>query len=242
LGWTDRPAGDYSPQAQAKRVFALLAELGVDEPVAGVAHSWGSSVALAMALGDAERVRRIAIYDGWIYEEQLPTFFLWARASSLGEVLFWLFYKEQPAAKMTNAFYDKAHVTQDFVEAVDRALDRPGTSAAALAAVRGQRFALYQDQYRTIDAPTLLLWGREDAVSPVWVGERLAADMPQATLVVYPRCGHFPMIEAMSASNAELARFLEEDLDEPSPDTASAPAPRSEREPSAEADVEEVVE
>jgi pimeloyl-ACP methyl ester carboxylesterase len=91
---------------------------------------------------------------------------------------------------------------------VDAALARPGTVAAALAAVRGQRYAGVEGRYRTIDKPTLLLWGREDAVTPVRYGERLARDLPNAQLVTYPRCGHFPMIEAMSTSNRDLMSFL----------------------------------
>ena len=46
FGWTDRPEGDYSPEAQARLVLALMDERGVDR-AAVVAHSWGSSVALA---------------------------------------------------------------------------------------------------------------------------------------------------------------------------------------------------
>jgi 2,6-dioxo-6-phenylhexa-3-enoate hydrolase len=56
----------------------------------------------------------------------------------------------------------------------------------------------------------LLLWGREDAVTPLEHGERLVAELPQAELRVFPRCGHFPMIEARNASNRALVRFLAE--------------------------------
>ena len=79
FGWSDRPEGDYSPRAQATLVVQLLDRLGVKR-AAVVAHSWGSSVALALALMAPDRVSRIALYDAWVYEEQLPTTFLWARA------------------------------------------------------------------------------------------------------------------------------------------------------------------
>jgi pimeloyl-ACP methyl ester carboxylesterase len=111
---------------------------------------------------------------------------------------------------MSLAFYDKRYVTEELVDAVEKALDRPGTTAAALAAVRGQRFLAVQSRYRSITQPTLLLWGREDTVTPLKYGERLSLDLPHAKLVVYPRCGHFPMIEAKSASDAELIDFLTE--------------------------------
>jgi pimeloyl-ACP methyl ester carboxylesterase len=74
--------------------------------------------------------------------------------------------------------------------------------------VRGQRYYRVQNRYPEIAQPALLLWGREDRVTPLSVGERLVRDLPNARLVVYPRCGHFPMIEASRASSADLTAFL----------------------------------
>ena len=78
FGWSDRSEGDYSPKAQSEIVWALLDELGVDD-FALVGHSWGSSVSLQMALDRPERIQKIVLYDGWVYEEQLPAFFIWSR-------------------------------------------------------------------------------------------------------------------------------------------------------------------
>ena len=208
FGWTDRPEGDYSPDAQAKLVLGLLDRLGVDR-AAVVGHSWGASVALAMALAAPERVTRLALYDVWAYEDQLPTFFVWARAGGLGESIFWLYYKERAEDRLSMAFFDQRFVTARLIDDVDRALERPGTVAAALAAVRGQRYAEWEARYKQVTQDTLLLWGREDRVTPLAIGERLVRQLPRAWLVSYPRCGHFPMLEAAAESTAELARFLD---------------------------------
>ena len=224
FGWTDRPEGDYSPQAQANLVYALLDQRGVSR-AAFVAHSWGASVALAAALQHPERISRLALYDAWVYEEQLPTFFHWARADGVGETLFALWYKERPDDKIAQAFYDPSLVTEKLVDEVEAALDRPGTVAAALAAVRGQRYVEMQRRYRTIQQPTILLWGREDNVTTLRFGERLSKEMPNAKLVVYPQCGHFPMIEAKSSSTADLVTFLELELVAAQQSAAPPPPP-----------------
>ncbi len=207
FGWSGRPDGDYSPEAQAQIVWELLDERGVDQ-TAIVAHSWGSSVAMAMTLDKPERVERLALYDAWVFEEQLPSFFIWARAGGIGEAMFRMFYNERPDDKIALAFYDKEKVTQRLVGHTREMQARPGTTAAALAAVRGQRFEKMQDRYRTIDKPVLLLWGREDKVTTLEMGERLHSELPNSELAVYPRCGHFPMIEAYGASTRDLQRFL----------------------------------
>jgi pimeloyl-ACP methyl ester carboxylesterase len=206
FGWTDRPQGDYSPDAEARMVWALLDQRGV-EKTALVGHSWGASVVLAMALQHPERVTRIALYDAWTYQEQLPAFFLWAQADGLGEALVDMFYEQRPDEKLALAFYNQAFLTERLAEEVERATKRPGTKAAALAAIRGMNYFAMQQKYRTLHMPSLLLWGREDSTTTLEFGERLAHDL-NARLVVYPRCAHFPMLEAAEASTDELERFL----------------------------------
>ncbi len=207
FGWTDRPVADYSPAAQAKLLKAVLDERKVGK-ISLVAHSYGSSVALAFALDYPDQVERIALYDAWVYDEQLPSMFHMARAKGVGEVLFGLFYSERADERLSLGFYDPDMVTQHLADEVEKAMERPGTRAGALEAVRGMRFEELEPRYRTITAPTLLLWGREDLITPVSVGEKLVRQLPNAKLKVYARCGHFPMIEAISESNRDLSAFL----------------------------------
>ena len=47
-------------------------------------------------------------------------------------------------------------------------------------------------------------------MTPLAIGERLSGELPGARLVIYPSCGHFPMLEHARQSTAELARFLAE--------------------------------
>ncbi len=221
FGWTDRPEGDYSPEAEARLVLGLMSHLGIAR-FAIVGHSWGASVTLAAALAAPARIERIALYDAWAYEEQLPLFFHWARADLVGEALFGAYYSQRAEDRLGLAFFDKKYVTEELVNAADASLERPGTKAAALAAVRGQRYALTEDRYRTIKQKVLLLYGREDAVTLPKYGERLHREIADSRLILYPRCGHFPMIEAAEASTRDLHAFLLEGT--PSATEASAKA------------------
>lgn len=220
FGWTDRPEGDYSPPAQARIVKALLDARGV-KTASVVGHSWGASVALAFALAEPTRVTKLALYSAWAFEDQLPTFVVWSRAALIGEALFRLFYTERPEDWIVRAYHDKRYINYQLVTAVSEAMHRPGARAAGLAVVRGQRYAALEQRYRSIEQPTLIMWGREDRVSLVGFGKRLAAELPNAELIVYPDTGHFPMIESKQQSTTALVAFL----DEPDPVVAPAPAP-----------------
>ncbi len=209
-GWSGRPEADYSIGAQARRVVALADRRGIDR-FAIVGHSWGSAVALAVSVGSPARVTRIGLYNGMFFDDQRPSVFHWASVPGLGELIYGVFYPDRRDEKLTFAFHDPArYVTEERVEKLDALMDRPGTLAAALAGVRAMEFSALEERYGEIEKPVLILWGREDRVTPLGYGERLLGRLPDARLVVYPQCGHIPMIEAAGASTGELLRFLGE--------------------------------
>lgn len=207
FGHSARPPGDYSPPAQAALLVGLMDTLGIEQAAIG-AHSWGSSVALALALAAPHRVSRLALYGAWIYDEQIPPYFRWAMAPGLGEALFSITFRERPGERLQRAFYDPDLIEERYLERVVADLERPGTLAASLATVRGMDLVTLARRYREVTVPTLLLWGREDRVSPPHFGERLARELADAELVVYPRCGHFPHVEAFEPSTRALLDFL----------------------------------
>jgi len=210
FGWTSRPPGDYSPAAQAALAWGVLDALGIGD-VAIVGHSWGSSVALSMAVAQPERVRRVALYSAYVYDDQVPTVFRWAERPGIGELLFGLYYRERIEDRVPLAFFDDRWVTQGKVDRVESELARPGTVAAALAAARRHHFGPLHRALRGFARPVLLLWGENDLVTPVHFGQRLVKQLANARLQVYARCGHIPMVEAHARSTEDLVAFIGED-------------------------------
>ena len=69
----------------------------------------------------------------------------------------------------------------------------------------------YEDsKVGTIRAPTLLIWGRNDAATPVEFGEHFHQMIPGSKLVMIGRCGHVPQIEKPGEFNKALMEFLAE--------------------------------
>lgn len=208
FGRSDRLPGDYSPEGLAAHLVSLLDDRGVAQADV-IAHSWGCSIALRLALDHPDRVRRLVLTSAWVYEEQVPPFLRWSRARGMGEALFTLFYRERAADRFELSWYDpERFVTQEHVDAIERSLRRSGTVRAALEAARGQRFEEVQERYHEVRSETLIVWGRQDAVSALDAGERLEQDLPRARLVVLERCGHMPMIERAARYQSEVLAFL----------------------------------
>ncbi len=223
FGWSTRPEGDYSPAAQAALVWRVLDKLGVHD-VAIVGHSWGSSVALSMAVAQPARTRQVALYSAYVYDAQVPSFFRWAQLGGIGEWLFGLYYRERIEDRAPLAYRDERYVTQARVDRVEAELDRPGTTAAALATARGHHFAALHRALASFDKPVLLLWGADDQVTPITFGHRLVHELRNAELKVYPRCGHIPMVEARIASTRDLVTFLSTGADHDSDRTKDSGA------------------
>jgi len=51
------------------------------------------------------------------------------------------------------------------------------------------------DKLHQITIPTLVIWGVEDRIVPLTSGRNLAAQIPNANLVMIEKCGHEPMVE-----------------------------------------------
>jgi pimeloyl-ACP methyl ester carboxylesterase len=208
-GLSDRRPGDYTPDGVARKVLALLDSLG-ERRVSIVAHSWGASVALAIALAAPERVDRIAIVDGWMYDAQANLFMQWARAPGFGDGLWGTFWDQHVEARYGMAFKDPERwYDERAIRYVRKVMAIPGTEAATLAVIRGLgALPALERRYGEVKAPALLVWCREDTVSPPRWGERLANDLGGARLEVIPECGHMPMVEQPARLHALLSDFL----------------------------------
>jgi 2-hydroxy-6-oxonona-2,4-dienedioate hydrolase len=59
-----------------------------------------------------------------------------------------------------------------------------------------------------IKVPTLVVWGREDLLTPLAGGKMMANEIAGSEIVILDRCGHVPQIECAAPFNAALLKFL----------------------------------
>lgn len=72
FGYSERPRSRiWTPEAQAELLSHALAQIGVKKAVV-VGHSWGTMVALAMALNHPDAVRGLVLLSGYYYGTARP--------------------------------------------------------------------------------------------------------------------------------------------------------------------------
>jgi pimeloyl-ACP methyl ester carboxylesterase len=59
-----------------------------------------------------------------------------------------------------------------------------------------------------IKHPTLIIWGREDGLTPLAMGQRFNKEIAGSQLFIIEKCGHVPQLEKASEFNASLLKFL----------------------------------
>ena len=66
------------------------------------------------------------------------------------------------------------------------------------------------DRLPLIRQPVLLLWGDKDTETPLWMGQQMERDIPDAGLVVLEGGTHFAYLEQAARFNTIVKHFLEE--------------------------------
>jgi pimeloyl-ACP methyl ester carboxylesterase len=111
--------------------------------------------------------------------------------------------------KVQLTFYDPEITTKDMV---DEIFDVVNNRAKAIRIVKTAKSAIHHnvaDQLYKIQVPTLLVWGIQDTITPIFVGEKFNELIKGSFLKTIDKCGHAPMLETPGEFNQILEEFLE---------------------------------
>ena len=112
--------------------------------------------------------------------------------------------------RVKEVFHNEVWVTDGLVDEVYQTLQGNRNKLRLVKLARSLRQVNMHDLLPRIAVPTLLVWGREDTITPVEVGKTFAQRLPTARLHVFDRCGHAPNIEAAERFNRVAEQFLNE--------------------------------
>jgi pimeloyl-ACP methyl ester carboxylesterase len=161
-------------------VRAEVDKLGATQPTL-VGHSLGGAIALRLTLDTPELVGRLALVGSGARLRVAPAFLEAARAASPAGV---------PA--ITQLAFAEQHADEAARYQAQRAPTASGILYRDLAACN--QFDAMGEVAR-ITQPTLLIVGEGDRMTPPKYSEYLAAQIPNAKLIVIPDAGHYAQIE-----------------------------------------------
>ena len=206
----------YSPLDHADLIYRFILEHDLKQ-LTLIGNSFGGGLSLLLAImlkesGELARLKSMILIDSAAYKEYLPAFL---RLLSVPIVnLFAYLIPSRFAAKqvLDLSYYDPNKITKAQIDAYARPLSAPGARHALLETGKQlvpPNFDELVVQYKTIETPTLIVWGREDKVLPLESGERLNRDLQNSTLKIIDQCGHIPQEEKPEGTAVLTLNFLQ---------------------------------
>ena len=204
-GRSDWPTdAQYSIAEQAGAVEAFMNNRHLDRADLG-GWSMGGWIAMRVALAEPQRIRRLMIFDSAgtrfsidfdpsLFEPDTP-----AKLQELDNLLM-----AGPAP----------HVPQFIQRAVFRFVKKHGWVVRRNmdSLLTGADLLTAQDLSQ-LKMPMLIVWGKEDHLIPLAVGEQIHKDVPQSELEIFDGCGHL----APEQCAAKVAPVVKGFLDEAAP-------------------------
>ena len=204
-GGSDDPPETFRMPDYARTLAGFIEAVGAEAP-AVLGLSWGSTLALELYRlrpGVPRVLILAAAYAGWA--GSLPPDVVDKR---LRDALRDLATSPEALAQsfLPTLFTERA--SDEMRDGILRVMTemRPAGARPMLHALAE---ADLRDVLPTIEVPTLLLYGAEDARSPLPIAEAMHAAIPTSSLVVLPDVGHQSNIETPGLFNDAVRAFLD---------------------------------
>lgn len=110
--------------------------------------------------------------------------------------------------KTQSTFYDPSIATKEMIDEVYDIVNDRSKTLSIIATARSAIKNNLEDKIINITCPTLLVWGKQDTITPPFVGEKFRDLIPNSSLVLVDKCGHAPMMEVPDQFNDILEAFL----------------------------------
>lgn len=196
FGRSDKPLIEYTIATWVDFLQGFMKSQNIPRATV-VGNSVGGWIALDFAATHPEMVDKLVLVDASGLAGRIPVDILAPSSIAAWKTL------------LASVFYDKGFVTDDAARQAftDRLRNNDGyTIERALAGFARPQFE--DERLKSIHAPTLVVWGRNDALVPVEDANKFGRGIPGARVVVIEQCGHVPQIEKPEEFNRALLDFL----------------------------------
>ncbi len=199
FGRSDKPLIDYRIAGFVEVLDRFLANLGIAR-AHFLGHSMGGWIVAAFALRFPEKVDKLVLNDAAGIDE--------------GACPIPVDLKISTRANLRTAFecmfHEKGMVTEELVDlAYSLHLERgDGHTIRSVLETLSNPWEKLDGKLAGLRAPTLVLWGKDDAVTPLAMAHAFHRDIIGSRLQIIERCGHLPPLERADEFVAEVTSFL----------------------------------
>lgn len=162
-----------------------------------VGNSLGGHVAILFTLSRKHEIKSMTLTgSSGLFEEPLGSTF-----PKRGDYDF-------VKTKTETTFYSPDVATKELVDEVYDIVNDRNKAIRVIAVAKSALRHNIGDRLNQITQPVLLVWGKNDTITPAFVGEQFHELLPNSRLFILEKCGHAPMMEHPMQFNKILNDFL----------------------------------
>ena len=215
-GLSAKPDIEYRPDQMLDYFVGFMDTLQIQQ-AALVGNSMGAGLAIGMALAYPDRVSRLVLIGGLpanlrerLASPSIKRAIDTPAPSWLASFGNWLFGGLMIESVLKEIVHDPALLTPAVIERSNRNRQRPGVIPPLMTA--RDTLPLWETGFAKrigeITHPTLIIWGEEDRVFPLPVGEDLHRTIKGSAFVRIPKAGHIPQWEQPDLTNQAMIEFF----------------------------------
>lgn len=164
-----------------------------------VGNSLGGHIALLFALAEMERIQSITLTgSSGLFESGMGSSF-----PKRGDY-------EYIRNKTRETFFSPETATKELVDEVFDIVNDRSKAIRVIATAKSAIRHNLGDKLQHISVPTLLIWGKNDNITPPFVAEKFRDLIPDSRLFFLDQCAHAPMMEKPEEFNQLLEDFLKQ--------------------------------
>ena len=203
---------DYSINSYTNFLHQFLQKIKVDKfHLAG--NSLGGNIAWNYALAHPQKVEKLVLIDasGLPTNKPQPAVFKMAKTPVLNSLFLFVTPKFFIKKNMKEVYADETKITNELITRYHKMALRFGNRQAFIDRARmdfkmGSKANL--EKLKSVNTPTLLIWGAKDNWIPLDNGKRMDKALPNSKLVVLENSGHVPMEENPEESLVILKKYF----------------------------------
>jgi pimeloyl-ACP methyl ester carboxylesterase len=198
------PENNYATPYYTVFVDSFLKELNVNKCIIA-GNSLGGGIAWQYAVAHPEKVNKVILLDASGYPQKNEKGSLGFKIASLpiiNNLLLFITPKSLVKKSLETVFYDKSFVTEATITRYHELLLSAGNRRATLSLFKSRK-PLNANEIKSIQQPTLIIWGEQDQLISVDNAYLFKQDIKNSQLFILPNVGHIPMEESyLKVANA----------------------------------------
>jgi len=214
FGFSDPPKnGDYTISNYARILESFLEALSIEQATL-ICHDFGGPIALTYALRHPDKYNRLIILDTFLHRDLPPWPLSWkiARIWPFGEIFMRLGGKYITRSALEEGVKNKSLISEGIVQRYYMPDGNPDklnkTMLGTLRIDYMEDLEFIEKNLKTIEKPTLILWGEDDKFLPLSLGNRIHKNITGSRMEIIPDCGHFVQEDKPERATEIIADFL----------------------------------